>query len=173
MSVSGPAHVHLVGGPLCWSLIQLFISSRCLQLMQPQSWLNVCWHILAFGLDLQYLGIPNSDGVFIFVINFPMCCIKTMWLKVLWLSYSPLYMPFNKLWLLCFFLLCDIVCYAVGQWNPLVGKFFFVSFYWFVIKRRLKTTSNCLVLYKSALVTTNIAYLAQLWVSRNPASWGW
>ena len=99
MSVSGPAHVHLVGGPLSWSLIQLLISSRCLQLMQPQSWLNV----LVFGLVLQYLGIPNSDGVLIFVINFSMCCIKTMWLKVLWLSYSPLYMPFNKLWLLCFF----------------------------------------------------------------------
>ena len=124
MSVSGPAHVHLVGGPLSRSLIQLFISSRCLQLMQPQSWLNV----LAFGLVLQYLGIPNSDGVLIFVINFSMCCIKTMWLKVLWLSYSPLYMPFNKLWLLCFFLLCDIACYPVRQWNLQNWQVFFVFF---------------------------------------------
>ena len=42
--------------------------------------------ILGLGLVIQYLGITNSDGVFNFVVNSCMCCIKTMWLKVLWLS---------------------------------------------------------------------------------------
>ena len=162
MFVSSPVHVHLVCQPLCLCLIQLFKKPQCLQPMQPQFWLEVlCWHILAFRPALRCLGIPDSDGVFNFIPNCSMCCIKTMWLKALWLALewytAPYVCPSTNSAFCVFFLLCDIVCYAVERWNPLVGKLFFVSFYWFVIKKRLKTTSNCLVLYKSALVTTYIA----------------
>ena len=126
----------------------------CTQVMQPKSWLDVWCHILVCVLVMQYLGIPNSDGVRTCVVYCSMCCIKIKWkcslngkegcLKVLWLFslfFSP-NMQFNVLWLMCVFFItlwyCLWYCKVVISYEQAVFYFVVCCF-----------SMHCLILFQN------------------------